>query len=346
MNGITEIANSLSAELKQRLPKQRRTQRVKLALLVATMLDVRSANLMDLAAGLPRQADRTDMRYQWITRLLGNPLVISDEIMEPFSREVLERAAASDEPLTLILDQSKMSDRHQVLMLALRCGERALPLAWRVAATDGAIGFETQRALLDAVAPWLPAQAKVRLMGDRFYGTADLIGWCQERAWDYRLRLKGNLVVFDGTGKTTTGQCAKDRVYGLENVELTGRRARTHIGIIHDPGHAEPWIIAMSEQPSYLRTLEYSGRWGIEPMFSDFKSRGFGIEDTHLRYPDRLDRLILVMALALYVAVSTGQWDAVHHATPSEKKARPINPEKSPEAEPPGSPEGSAASSS
>jgi hypothetical protein len=25
------------------------------------------------------------------------------------------------------------------------------------------------------------------------------------------------------------------------------------------------------------------------------------------------------MALALYVAVSTGQWDAVHHPTPSEK---------------------------
>ena len=89
MNGIKEIADSLSAELKQRLPKQRRTQRVKLALLVATMLDVRSANLMDLAAGLPRDADRTDMRYQWITRLLGNPLVISDEIMAPFSREVL-----------------------------------------------------------------------------------------------------------------------------------------------------------------------------------------------------------------------------------------------------------------
>jgi len=126
--------------------------------------------------------------------------------------------------------------------------------------------------------------------------------------------------VFDATGRTTTGQCARDRVYYLEDVELTGRRARTHIGIIHDPGHAEPWIIAMSEKPGYLRTLEYSARWGIEPMFADFKSRGFGIEDTQLRYADRLDRLILVMALALYVAVSTGQWDAVHHPTPSEKK--------------------------
>ena len=78
--------------------------------------------------------------------------------MEPFAREVLEQAAAGGEPLSLILDQSKMSERHQVLMLALRWGERALPLAWRVERTDGAIGFETQKALLEAVAPWLPGR--------------------------------------------------------------------------------------------------------------------------------------------------------------------------------------------
>ena len=61
-------------------------------------------------------------------------------------------------------------------------------------------------------------------------------------------------------------------------------------------------------------TLEYSARWGIEPMFSDFKSRGFGIEDTQLRYADRL-----ILVMALYVAVSTGQ--AVHCPTPSKKKS-------------------------
>jgi Transposase DDE domain len=173
----------------------------------------------------------------------------------------------------------------------------------------------------------------VRLLG--FYGT--LIGWCQERGWDYRLRLKGNLVVVDSTGKTTTGQCAKDRIYSLEDVELTARRPHRH-----HPRSAEPWIIAMSEKPGYLPTLEYSARWGIEPMFSDFKSRGFGIEDTQLRYADRLDRLILVMAL--YIAVSIGQ--AVHHPTPSEKKVLRINQRRSPEAEFPGSPEVSDASSS
>lgn len=161
---------------------------------------------------------------------------------------------------------------------------------------------------------------KVRLMGDRFYGTADLIGWCQDHGWGYWLRLKGNLLVEHGATQTTTGDCAKARKFCLETVALTGRRARTHIGIIHDPGHAEPWIIAMSEKPTYLRTLEYGRRWAIEPMFSDVKSRGFGLEDTQIRYADRLDRLILVMSLALYWAVSTGIPDAVRHATPAEKK--------------------------
>jgi hypothetical protein len=223
--------------------------------------------------------------------------------------------------MVLILDQSKVSDRHHVLMRALRSGERALPLAWRVEATDGALGFDTQKALLDAVAPWIPAGAAVRLMGDRFSGTADRIGWCQDRNWGYRLRLTGNLTLVDHSGKTTTGAGARDRILYLENVELTARRVPTHIGIIHDPGHREPWISALSEPPGSLRTLEYSQSWGIEPMFSDFKSRGFGIEATQIRHADRLDRLILVMALALYWAVSTGQWDEVHHATPSETKA-------------------------
>ena len=72
VSGIRTVADVLVDEFKRLLPWQRKTQRGNLALLVATMLDVRSANLMDLAAALPREADRTDMRYQWIARVLGN----------------------------------------------------------------------------------------------------------------------------------------------------------------------------------------------------------------------------------------------------------------------------------
>ena len=320
MDGVLGLADGIALELQRLLPRQRKTQRRGLALLVATMLDVRSANLMDLAAGLPRSVARIDMRYQWISRVLMNPLIEPDAVMAPFARDVLSRLAADGRPLVLIMDQSKLNDRHQVLMLAVRFGERALPLLWRVEETGGAIGFPVQKTLLEAVVPLLPADISVCLMADRFYGTADLISLCQERQWDYRLRLKGNLVVRDGDDRMTTGEAAKAHLFSLENVQLTARKATTNIGVICDPNHAEPWIIAMAAEPGYLKTLDYSARWAIEPMFSDFKSRGFGVEDTQIQHPDRLGRLLLVMALALYTAVSTGQWDAQTNPTPAEKK--------------------------
>jgi hypothetical protein len=328
VSAIDHIVQAVRDDLGQRLPRQRKTQRDNLATLVGTMLHIRRANIMELAAGLPRDVERIDMRYQWIIRFLGNKHVVCDDVMEPYARQALEMLAASGTKITLILDQSKISDQHQVLMLALRYADRALPLAWRVETTEGNIGFETQKHLLEAVAPWIPPGVAVTLMGDRFYGTADLIEWCQDHAWHYRLRLKGNLIVRDGADKTTTGACAKSKTFYFEDVQLTARKAPTHIGIIHDPGHEEAWIIAMDEKPGYLQPLDYSGRWGIEPMVSDFKSRGFGIEDSQLQYPDRLARLILVMALALYWAVSTGLSDTLDHALPCEKRPVQQQPKK------------------
>ena len=77
----------------------------------------------------------------------------------------------------------------------------------------------------------------------------------------------------------------------------------------------------MDEAPTSYKALDYGLRWGIEAMFSDFKTRGFGLEDTQIRHPDRLERLILVMALALYWAVSAGMWDATKNPSPAEKNS-------------------------
>src|SRR3954468_14109405 len=98
MSGIEQLAEMITTDLEQRLLEQRLLeqrlleqrlleqrlleqrlleQRDKLALLVATMLQVRSANLMDVAACLPRPAERLDSRYQWIKRFLANTHVVS-----------------------------------------------------------------------------------------------------------------------------------------------------------------------------------------------------------------------------------------------------------------------------
>ncbi len=241
------------------------------------------------------------MRYQcarsWATRC--DP----DTVMAPFATEVLERAAAE------AVDRadprpSKLSDRHQVLMR--RCATASAPCrGLRVEPRKGR-RFATQKDLLRwsrGGCPPTPRSAD----GRPVLRTADLIALCQERGWDYRLRLKGTLVVRrhreDHNGGTRQGQG-----FYLEDVELTRGVPR--------PTLASSTILVMTRpgssrcaQAGYLTTLAYSERWGIEPMFSDFKSRGFGIDNTQLRYPDRLARLLLVLALALYSAVSTGRWD-------------------------------------
>src|SRR3954453_10804842 len=94
MGGVETVAAAVQADLAARLPSQNKKQREGLALLVATALDVRSVNLMELAAAAPRAAERLDMRYQWISRLLGNAHINVEAVMAPYAREVLARACA------------------------------------------------------------------------------------------------------------------------------------------------------------------------------------------------------------------------------------------------------------
>jgi hypothetical protein len=104
----------------------------------------------------------------------------------------------------------------------------------------------------------------------------------------------------------------------LPNVRLFGQSAvMTNIGILHEAGHPEPWIIAMDCPPTRAAVLDYGSRWAIEPTFSDFKSRGFQLEDSQWEQADRLERLILIRALAPCIGASglvrTMPCNARHH---------------------------------
>src|SRR3954452_14078640 len=189
------------------------------------------------------------MRYQWISRLLGNALIDAEAVMAPYAREGLARACAGSRALVVIIDQSKVNDAHHMGMGSLRVGERALPLAWCMKKTQGAIGFREQRAALATVAALLPEGVRPTLMGDRFYGSPALIASWRDKGWGWRLRCKQDLRVFDNGGETTLAACFARGEHRLEDVALTGKRARTHGAMLHAEGQAEPWIIAMSDRP-------------------------------------------------------------------------------------------------
>ncbi len=240
-----------------------------------------------------------------------------------FARTALEEAARNGQTVMLTMDQTDLGDRFAVLMVALQVGDRSLPLAWKVEAGAANIGFAGQQVLLEQVRAWLPPDTAVLLLGDRFYPSADLFTWLHQHGWQYRLRLKGNLTVDTGFGETTTGELANgvSERY-LPDVRLFHSGVPTNLGILHEAGHEEPWIIAMDCQQTQAAVRDYGTRWVIEQTFSDFKSRGFQLEDTQLQAPDRLARLILIMTLAMYWCVQVGRHDEIYHPTPLEKKAQ------------------------
>lgn len=320
MSVFRNLSSNIFSDLLSRFPSQRVSQRRKLSELVAATLTCQSPNLMEISSVLDRPTESAEARYNYVERFLKNPLVQPETVMETYALDLLERLAKHQHTLVLMIDQSKVNDKLQLLMVSVRLKKRAVPLFWCALETQGAIGFLHQAKLLDVVNKWLPKGCTVMLSGDRFYGTADLINWCQKHKWGYRIRLKGGLYSYQNEGEDKTLDELKKQ--GIKYIEKARMRTGviTNIGILHEKGHKEPWFIAMDKKPTEYTTRDYGLRWGIEAMFSDFKSRGFSLADSKLRFADRLERLVLVLSIALHWAVSTGLWHSKTYPDHAEKK--------------------------
>lgn len=304
--GVSHVACVIEDDLAGRETGLHKPHINALADLAACALTCRNANTSEWIAILPRKTKDEKSKERFISRFLSNDLIDPLCVMEGFIPEMVAMMSTSNQTIILMLDQSKISEGFECLMLSLRIGERAIPVAWRVFAISGAIGFEDQKSLLDCVRDIIPESVPILLSADRFYGTSAMISWCQQAGWQYRIRLKSTLILDHEGGEITIGQAASLNLNRLENATFNKTKIKTHIGILQEAGHPEPWIIAMDCLPSKYKVLDYEMRWGIECLFSDFKSRGFSVTKTHLKHADRIERMILVLTVALYWAVSTG----------------------------------------
>ena len=305
IGGVARLSGSIERDLRVRETGLQLPHIKGLADLAASVLHCKSVNSSEIAAVLPRAGKNDDSRYRVINRWLQNPMIRPLSVMKVFVKELTEKACRGGKRAVLMMDQSKVGDGFECLMISLRLGERALPLVWHVDQTGGGIGFSKQKLLLDELQAMIPQGCDILLTADRFYGTAALIDWCQQASWDYRIRLRSNLTLQHAGGEITTGDVARFAPQGIEGAQLYGSGVITSVGVLKEKGHREPWIIAMDGKPTVARVRDYGMRWGIEALFSDFKSRGFGITNTHLVHADRIGRLILVLTIAVYFAIST-----------------------------------------
>lgn len=93
--GSSLVLGAIAEEFEEPLPGYHKSRREGLVTLAVVMLETRSANLMELAAGLPRAIGLKDHRYQYISGLLGNAKIDCDEVMAVYAGEIFARLAGA-----------------------------------------------------------------------------------------------------------------------------------------------------------------------------------------------------------------------------------------------------------
>jgi len=295
--------------LRELLATERITRVRNLVWLLVGMSLSRSVHLSQIAAKLPLPATMLST-VQRLTRFLQNSAFRVRPWYRPLVQPLLAQVAQSG-PVRLILDASKVSAHHRLLMVALAYRKRALPIVWTwVNSSQGHSSAHKQLALLDYVQHLLPASAQVIVVGDCEFGAVLLLRQLEAWHWHYALRQKGNTQVCVSTQRRW--QCfadlvrAKDEPCWYPQALFTLEIFHTRLLAYWESGQTEPWLLATNLSQAQATLAAYRRRMWIEEMFGDWKDHGVDIERTRLSHIARLSRLTLAVALWYMWLVTEG----------------------------------------
>jgi hypothetical protein len=323
-----KVFANLITQLQRALPRDPLTRLVNLAALALGLVRSKSLQVGQLLTALPLAGTRDTLKKR-VQRSLKNPDVTVELYYEPLARRILQRLAAGGARIHLTIDRTEWGAVNS-WYVGVGWRGRALPLLWGRLG-PGASRFAEQTEVLAVVARWLPRRADVLLLGEREFGTGVLAQWALCQGWGLCLRLRAHEYV-----------CRAGALYfELLPLLLPGERrfwppvtftqkhavSDLNLAMYWAPMAAEPWYLVTTEPTCQRACRSYQKRFRIEEMCKDFENngRGFGLELTGVRHADRLERLLLALALVytwvlLWGAhvIATGQQqlvDTVRHPT-------------------------------
>jgi hypothetical protein len=153
-----------------------------------------------------------------------------------------------------------------------------------------------------------------RLLADRAFPSAELLGWFDRKPrWQYVMRLRADTIVH---GTAAPLGCVLSRLRlprgtcrGFHGVRLWAegsQRANLLLAYLSGISVDEPWYLVSKAVPELDLVWIYAKRFCCEQLFRDQKSGIFQLESSGLRDPARIDRLLLVVAIAVLVSSLQG----------------------------------------
>lgn len=285
----------------------------RLALLVTGLLLARHSALPRIAVQLRRVTPNThaDSIERRLRRILAHTNWDAPSIIEAWARVSLQRLPAGR--CVLVLDDTQQTDRCTLTTLALVYRGRALPLAWcRWSGKLHGTYWTQIGQVFDHAQRVLPPQVQPVLLADRGLASPALIRLVQQHGWDYLVRVQR-----DTTLRTTR---RGPRVHLGELVQQPGAPSMilegwvfskhstwAHTAAVWRVGYQEPWLLVSNLDLGPGLAELYAKRMHIETLFRDAKSGGFEWELSRVLQPQRAQRLLLAIMLAIWCGILLGE---------------------------------------
>lgn len=278
-----------------------------LALFLIALMRVKTVNLTELATGFRSQA-KTQSSYKRLQRFFRQ-----FDLDYSLVARIIVSLIEIPQPWVLSIDRTEWSfgqTRFKILMLGLVHNGVAYPLVWQMLKKQGNSNTEERMDLLDRFQTIFPQAQVAYVTADReFVGCEWLTYLLLEPTVAFRLRIGESDRIYDGQKRLRASVIFAHLQPGQKEVlsarRWVWRRLVYVAGVRLENG--ELLVVIASDSPQTM-VSDYGQPWGIESLFGMFKTRGFCLQSTHFVEPERLSKLLALLALALCWAVKTGEW--------------------------------------
>ena len=264
-----------------------------------------------LAEFLPGEA-KLDSKTARIRDFLANKRLTRKMFYNCWLPMAIE-AFAKDADITLIGDETAIGSQYRAMMISLAYDGRAVPLICRVYYAQSSEDYPNEgqvRMIVDMlkqVRRFVPADREVIVQADRGIGNSPaLCKAIDKMGWYFCFRIPRNVKLHTEFAKLLPIELAKPG----ECVSLSGKvfvsrgNIPANVRMWWGEDKAEPWIV-ITNHPN-LCPKDYNKRNWIEQSFRDFKSNGFQLSSSRLRSPDRIERLLMILMIAMGIAIDLG----------------------------------------
>ena len=290
-----------------------KSQLLTLKMLIWLLQNQKQVRIERLAATLPLPIQQNSRRRHLQRFLKLNALSVL-LLWFPIIEEIINQHFKVGSQLIIAMDRTQGKENN-VLMVSVIYQKRAIAIYWCLLGKDGSSNFQEQQKVLRPVIRLLK-KYKLVIIGDREFHSVDLADWLHKQHICFVFRQKkdttfrkkrqkfqslSSIEVYPGIRKFYDNiKFTQKRGFGSFNLAIYWKRK------YRNKQDKEPWYLLTNLPDLNTAIKTYTQRFGIEAMFSDCKTGGYNLENSQAN-PDRLVRLIFLIALAMTSAWLQGQ---------------------------------------